>query len=221
MIIWVIAPPLFAFFILLKNRNQLEEDHMKNYYLILYQGLRREVFYWEFINTIRKILIISLSTVFSILSLEYKILLGIILLIIIVRIQIRKDPYKFKVNNQIEVMSIIAGMLILYCGIIFEEGQDHDYSLFDSAAMFILILSNGVFVTQWLYYFLVSFNFKNKRLKMFVMIYGYVLCKGKEIKAKSNELDIDETQHLNTVNDNKSHRKDKPKPKKPCIVRPK
>ena len=56
---------------------------------------------------------------------------------------------------------------------------------------------------------------------MFVMVYGYVLCKGKEIKAKSTDPDIDETQHLNTVNDNKSHRKDNLKPKKPCIVRPK
>ena len=201
MIIWVITPPLFAFLILLKNRNQLEEDHMKNYYLILYQGLRREVFYWEFINTIRKVLIISLNTILSILSLKYKILLGIIILISIARIQMTVKPYKIEVNNKIEVMSIIAGMLILYCGIIFEEGQDHDYPLFDSLALLILVVSNAMFVTQWLYYFLISIKFKNQNMRKFIKIYGSIICKSKSKESNETELDIDETQHLNTVND--------------------
>ena len=217
----MIIPPLFAFFILFKNRNHLEEDHVKNYYLILYQGLRREVFYWEFINTIRKILIIGLSTILSILSLGYKILLGIILLITIVRIQQKKDPYKFKVNNQIEIMSIVAGVLILYCGIIFEEGQDHDYPLFDLTAMFILIASNAVFITHWIYYFLVSFNFKNKNLRMFVMVYGYIICKSKTVKATDTEFDIDETQQLNTIHDkSKNDINERSKPRKSRIVKP-
>ena len=87
---------------------------MKKYYLILFQGLRREVFYWELINTIRKVLIVSLNTILSVIPLEYKILLGIILLIIIVRIQIQVRPYKMKVNNDLEIISIVSGMLVLY-----------------------------------------------------------------------------------------------------------
>ena len=87
---------------------------MKKYYLILFQGLRREVFYWELINTIRKVLIVSLNTILSVIPLEYKILLGIILLIIIVRIQIQARPYKMKVNNDLEIISIVSGMLVLY-----------------------------------------------------------------------------------------------------------
>ena len=175
MIIWVIIPPLFAFIILFKYRHQLEEDNVKNYYLILYQGLRHKVFYWEFINTIRKVMIISLNTILSVLSLEYRVLLGIILLFLISRIQLMMSPYKLKENNDIEVMSIIAGMLVLYCGIIFEEGQTYDYPKFDSVAMFILIIYNVMFLAHWVYFFLESFNFTNETLRNLVKMYGFIL----------------------------------------------
>ena len=119
---------------------------MKKYYLILYQGLRREVFYWEFLNTTRKVLIICLNTILSVISLNYKILLGIILLVIIIRIQLAVSPYIIKVNDDLEVMSIISGMLVLYCGLIFEEGQNSDLPIFDSLAMIVLIIFNVMFL---------------------------------------------------------------------------
>ena len=75
MIVWVITTPIIAFVILHKNRDHLDEEHIKKYYLILYQGLTREVFYWEFINTIRKVLIIGLNTILSIISIIYRLLL--------------------------------------------------------------------------------------------------------------------------------------------------
>ena len=163
---------------------------MKKYYLILFQGLRREVFYWELINTIRKVLIVSLNTILSVIPLEYKILLGVILLIIIVRIQIQVRPYKMKVNNDLEIMSIVSGMLVLYCGLIFEEGQESNLATFDSLALFILIVFNIMFFTQWLYYFLVSLDFKNENLKKFVKIYGMLLCKSSLKKDKLSGKDL-------------------------------
>jgi len=57
-IIWVVGCPLLAFYILFRNRKYLEEEHVKSYMLVLYQGLKPEVFYWEFVNTIRKALIL-------------------------------------------------------------------------------------------------------------------------------------------------------------------
>ena len=159
---------------------------MKKYYLILYQGLRREVFYWEFLNTTRKVLIICLNTILSVISLNYKILLGIILLVIIIRIQLAVSPYIIKVNDDLEVMSIISGMLVLYCGLIFEEGQNSDLPIFVSLAMIVLIIFNVMFLAQWLYYFLVSLDFKNESMKKLVKICGLIMCKS-SIKTKQEK----------------------------------
>ena len=102
------------------------------------------------------------------------------LLITIARIQIKMNPYKIRENNDIEVMSIIAGMLVLYCGIIFEKAHDHDYPLFSVMAMIILVFFNGMFLINWLYYFLVSINFKNEKMGMFIILYATLICKSKQ-----------------------------------------
>ena len=112
-IIWVIGAPVVAFVILYKNRNQLDQDHVKQYYLILYQGLTRKVFYWEFINTLRKVLIISINSILSVVLITYRIMLSLILLIIVFRLQYWLEPYKLKSNNEVEIQAIIAGMSVL------------------------------------------------------------------------------------------------------------
>lgn len=55
LIVWVIGMPVFALIMLIKRRHHLEEIGTKKYLLLLYQGLRPQVFYWEFVNIIRKI----------------------------------------------------------------------------------------------------------------------------------------------------------------------
>ena len=114
LIIWVIATPVLAFVILFNNRNHLEDDKIKKYYLILYQGLTRDVFYWEFVNTIRKVLLIALNSILSVLSIIYRLLLCIILLITVERLQQRLKPYMLKENNEIEIKAIIAGTTVLF-----------------------------------------------------------------------------------------------------------
>ena len=110
------------------------------------------------------------------------------------------SPYKLQENNDIEVMSIIAGMLVLYCGIIFEEGQTYDYPKFDSVAMFILIIYNAMFLTHWIYFFLDSFNFKNETLRNLVKMYGFILWKRKNSNKAEVESEYEETRHLSKEN---------------------
>ena len=111
-IIWVIATPVIAFVILYRNRNNLENYAVKQYYLILYQGLTRKAFYWEFVNTCRKIIIIALNAVLSLLSITYRLLMCIILLVFVERLQRRLSPYKSRENNEIEIKAIIAGTTV-------------------------------------------------------------------------------------------------------------
>ena len=77
LIVWVIGMPLIALIILFKNRHNLEDWKIKKYMLILYQGLRKETFYWEFVNTLRKFVILSLNVFLSSYSAYYRILIAI------------------------------------------------------------------------------------------------------------------------------------------------
>ena len=191
LIIWVITVPVVAFIILFKNRDHLDDEKIKRYYLILYQGLTKKVFYWEFINTIRKVLLIALNSILSILSVIYRILICIILLITVERLQQKLKPYSQKDNNEIEIKAIIAGTIVLFWGLIFEEGAKYNYPRFNTMAFGVIIVYNTHFIMNWTYLFLDSLNFKNENLRTFLKIYSYLVCKHKvRQEKKSDDQDI-------------------------------
>jgi hypothetical protein len=61
LIIWGAGIPIVALVILLKYRNRLDKWEIQKYYWVLYQGLRLDRFYWELINTCRKLTLLWLS----------------------------------------------------------------------------------------------------------------------------------------------------------------
>ena len=194
LIIWVISTPIIAFIILYKNRNKLEEESVKKYYLILYQGLTRRVFYWEFINTIRKVIIIGFNTILSIISITYRLLFCIVLLVTVERLQQKLKPYTLEENNDIEIKAIVAGTTVLFSGLVFEESAEENYSGFETMAFIVIIVYNSIFLLQWLYLFLQSFNFKNPNMRKVLELLSYLVCKSK-IKSSDNEMqDLDKSE---------------------------
>lgn len=79
---------------------------IKGYFLILYQGLRPEVAYWEFVNTLRKGVIL-LSLLFS---RTVSIYISIVVLVTTARLQIWLKPYKKKENYKVEFLAMMAGV---------------------------------------------------------------------------------------------------------------
>ena len=93
--------------------------------LILYQGLKPNRYYWEFVNTLRKVLILMSFALLVIVSLAYKILISLMILLFTFRIQVRLKPYKNDNYNNIEILAIFAGSITLFSGLIFinDEGN--------------------------------------------------------------------------------------------------
>ena len=77
LIVWVFGSPLIAFIILTKNRHKLDDWSVKKYFLIIYQGLKPEVYYWEFVNTFRKFAILAINSLMNSISVNYKLLASI------------------------------------------------------------------------------------------------------------------------------------------------
>jgi len=86
-----------------------EDNKVKKYFLILYQGLRPKIFYWEFINSLRKILILGSL----LLDDSYKILCSVTVLVTIWKIQNQLRPYKSNGNNEIEILGVNVGIITL------------------------------------------------------------------------------------------------------------
>ena len=71
LVVWVFGCPLIAFIILTKKRHHLDDWSVKKYFLVIYQGLRKETYYWEFVNMFRKFLILSISSLLNSYSVNY------------------------------------------------------------------------------------------------------------------------------------------------------
>jgi len=104
-IIWVIGSPTFAFYILYKNRNRLNEHKFQKYMIVLYQGLKDDKFYWELLNIVRKVAIVAINVFLSTFSAFYKGASGVILLVIFTRMQLLLNPFKNEMNNDLELSS--------------------------------------------------------------------------------------------------------------------
>jgi len=105
--IWVIALPIICLVFLTKNIKDSQENKVKEYLLILYQGLKPEVFYWEFVNILRKLIILfstlfDINTSFIFISAAALLSSGIL--------QAMLKPYKNTDHNEIEFIAISASL---------------------------------------------------------------------------------------------------------------
>lgn len=146
-ILWVIGMPIVGFFLLYINRKKLDEKKVMESYVILYQGLRRKHYYWEIVNTLRKVIILSLNILIN--EPIYKALSGCLFLIFMMRVQDAVRPYNLKVVNDLESREILTSLVTLYGAVLFVQEDPVDF--FTTIAMIIIALMNLYFFTYMIY----------------------------------------------------------------------
>jgi len=102
LIIWVIGTPIIALIHLYKNKKRLNEELFFSRYRMLYQGLKRKHFYWEIVNTFRKISIVSINVFLALYPDYIKAIYAMLILSIIFKMQEILKPYEIPVFNWIE-----------------------------------------------------------------------------------------------------------------------
>ena len=143
-VIWVISLPSLALFLLYKHHSK-KESKIKQYFLILYQGLKQDKFYWEFMNTAKKILILMTFP----LSTNMKLFSSTFLLVAFTRLQNWLQPYKEERNNEVEILASAAGIVTISSGLMFSSEDSND-SL-NVVVFVIVILFNTIFFLDWIY----------------------------------------------------------------------
>ncbi len=61
LIFWVIGLPTLGFMYFFKHREKLDRREMQEKYRIVYNGLKKKYFFWEFVNILRKIFLVSVN----------------------------------------------------------------------------------------------------------------------------------------------------------------
>ncbi|CAI2379095.1 unnamed protein product [Moneuplotes crassus] len=177
LIIWVIGFPTFALVMLYKAK-KAKNERILGYFLILYQGLKDNIFYWEFINTLRKFLVV----VCFLLPTNYKIALSMIIMIISERVETYLQPYKLPENNTIEILAIVAGIVTLNAGYVYE--QNEEISNLNLVVLVVVVSINAKFILEWIYRCIESFQARYKPVRKLYLCFARVLCKKPNTEIK-------------------------------------
>ena len=161
LVIWVITLPVIALVLMYKNVRKAEENKVKQYFLILYQGIKIKHFYWEFINSLRKVVILTTF----LLPGTYGIMTSMLILVIIWRFQNYLHPYKEEKNNKLEMFGINVAIITLICGYILSQHYEKNTTVLDLALLIIMLVLNIVFIIQWAGLLIISLGEKFKFLE--------------------------------------------------------
>ncbi|CAI2374896.1 unnamed protein product [Moneuplotes crassus] len=201
-IVWVVSLPLTALVILFYNSKKQEDNRIKQYFLILYQGLKKDKFYWEFVNTARKILILVIFPLPTLI----KMMVAIMILTILARLQIKLQPYNDAENNKIEILATSAGIITIFSGLLYS--QPDEMKVLNTVALLFCICINTHFIINWMYLLVKLFRDSSKVFQVIYKLISFVLCKrvSKE-PLDSKEMLKDLTQHRNKPKKYRNHKR--------------
>ncbi|CAI2369157.1 unnamed protein product [Moneuplotes crassus] len=194
-LVWVITCPLITYLVILKQRKK-KDSRMMEYFLIIYQGLKPEVIYWEFVNTMRKVAIL----LFLLFELKVAINLSLAVLLLTARIQIKIKPYKNFENNKIEFLSIMGGATLTMGALVYSRHEQHD--VLNGFVFLSIAIVNCKFLIEWLILLLQLYQEKNKFAQITVIFLSKIMCKKRprlekiekkdQSKIKSPQKEIEE-----------------------------
>ena len=156
LVIWVIGFPLGSLIHLVRNRANLNDEVFFSRYRMLYQGLKRKHFYWEIVNTFRKISIVSIDVFLSLYPDYIKAIYAMLILSLIFKAQETLKPYEIPAFNWIEQREQIASIVTFYAGLYFVKANVSNGLKY--IIIFVVFLVNAWFLVIWGYVALLQFR---------------------------------------------------------------
>lgn len=111
--------PLFSFYLLFRNRTRLHEIKIQEKYGFLYKGFTTRSYYWEIAMQARKILIAFVSIFLTGSGTMVQSLVLLSILCFFIYATLRVSPFEHRSANQLEIVSLIALIVTVYCGIFY------------------------------------------------------------------------------------------------------
>ena len=93
---------------------------------------------------------VAINVFMSTLPIIYACILAVVILIAVIRIQIRLEPYKNSLNNELEIQAMITGTGTLFAGVLFIS-DDSDLVVIIIVVLIIIIIINSRYILFWLF----------------------------------------------------------------------
>ena len=105
MIVWIFGIPLIIFFSLLKRRHNLDSHDNLRIFGFWYLGCKREVFYWEQLLELKKLVMISITVDVTGMGQSYQAFLILMVLYFYFVLSSNLKPYKTAYLNKVSYYS--------------------------------------------------------------------------------------------------------------------
>ena len=122
--LWSVGIPILSAYLLRRNRKNLEEPAVKEKFGFLYNGYASHSYYWEAFMSLRKVLIAFISIFLTAEGTMLQSLVLFILLIVSIFINFKVNPYQERKINRLEIVSLVALIVTVYCGIFFLSARN-------------------------------------------------------------------------------------------------
>ena len=122
LLLYVIGIPLGALLVLFKNRSRLENARTKYRWGVLYVGLRRERYYWDFAVSLRKAAIFSLSALGSSgdnLTVQTHLAMLVLFLSLLAHLCGRPYEREWFLLDIFEVSGLVVCWILMWSGVVF------------------------------------------------------------------------------------------------------
>ena len=133
LILWGFGIPFYAWIILAKYKEDLDLIDIREKYGFLYNGYKKNFYFWESVNMYRKIWVIFISVFLKLAGVITQALVIFLVLIIFLILNLKLRPFTFQALNDMEMMSLITWMLTIYCGLFFISDMPSVYNSTDSS----------------------------------------------------------------------------------------
>jgi len=168
LIVWGIGIPLFAFTLLNKEKDRLKRLEVKEKYGFLYNGYRKDFYYWEVVIMYRKIALVFIAVFVGSLGVITQALFVFMFVIFFLVVNLKKKPFSQVALNDLETLSLSTSMITIYCGIFFLSDMPEVYNSNDPSLsevdnglrlseglkllmFFVIVFANLGFFLYWLF----------------------------------------------------------------------
>jgi len=120
LIFWCIGIPLGFYIALVTSRKRLKEESVARRFAFIYSGYQPESYYWEFVVVVRKSYFVLVSNLLSTYNMDVQSYTGLLGLAFFLLIHNIKKPFAGIKLNQLEAYSLIASIVTLICGMLYD-----------------------------------------------------------------------------------------------------
>ncbi|KAL4477075.1 hypothetical protein ABPG72_015388 [Tetrahymena utriculariae] len=186
LLLWAVILPIFIIRTLSKNKNSLDNYNIRIPYGFLYQDYKQQYYYWEFVRSYLKIIIIVVMNFYGDPYNNKLVIAAILFLLYLVLLQ-KAQPYNMIYYQQVDKRSIVVLIIIILMNIFLYNKPE----IIQQQLFYIIVLGIDNVYQAYLVFevvknkLIIIFKYQIRNIKLQILEYFPILKKYIKIDTKS------------------------------------